>query len=128
MVFKSTLLLAISATLVLSTQALSLRDTPLGKRSEDQLKKYEINEKDQKCIKDAVALNPTKYKGDATEQILAYTDLVLKCARTPDTQMGAQGQSTPPPQNQFGPPPPRQFDLAPPRQFGQGGQGGQGGF
>ncbi|SAL94884.1 hypothetical protein [Absidia glauca] len=94
MVLKSAFLLAVSASLVLTTQAaLNKRDTPLYKRDSaiKEINKALLDQKVKDCVEKSVGLG-------ADSSSTKYVEQVLACVNIANAQGGAQGQAmyTPP--------------------------------
>lgn len=88
MVLKSAFLLAVSASLVLTTQALTMRDTPLYKRSsaEKEIKEALLDQRVADCVEKSIGLG-----GDPSYE--NYVEQVLACVNIAMAQDAAQGMS-----------------------------------
>ncbi|SAL94881.1 hypothetical protein [Absidia glauca] len=89
MVLKSAFLLAVSASLVLTTQAApTMRDTPLYKRNsaEKEINKALLDQKVADCVAKSVGLGEDRSSAKYVEQVLA-------CKNIANGQSGAQDQA-----------------------------------
>jgi hypothetical protein len=87
MVLKSAFLLAVSASLVLTTQAApTMRDTPLYKRNsaEKEINQALLDQKVADCVAKSIGLGEDRSSSKYVEQVLA-------CKNIADAESGSQG-------------------------------------